>query len=169
VAAMTVTFAMYFVIGLLVGVTIGLLFVPLAHDRGVRLTKRRLQAAMPLKMTELGADRDLQRAEFAMSIRRLEVVVDDLRSKHAAQLAELGKKSDAIGRMKEELIERKAEISALEAREKELLGRVRLAQEELLDLQSLSLTQLDRAVAERKSRLNGFNGSMMDDLDVSAV
>lgn len=166
---MNITFAIYFIIGLLVGATIGLLFIPLIHNRAVRLTKRRLQNAMPLKMTELSADKDLQRAEFAMSIRRLEIVVDELKAKHAAQLTELGRKSNAIGRMKEELIEGKAEILALEARENELLERVRLAQEELYHLQSLSLAQLDYALAQKKSRLGIVNESVIDDYEGSVV
>lgn len=166
---MIVEHAMYVVLGLLIGVTIMLLFVPPVHNRAVRLTKQRLRDAMPLQMAEISAERDLQRAEFAVSIRRLEVVVDELKTKHVAQLAELGKKTDAINQLKKELGEKRAAILALEGREKELLGRVRSAQEELLDLRSLSLTQLDQVLAERKSQLGSVNTSLADDLASSLV
>ncbi len=66
------------------------------------------------------ADKDQLRAEFAMSARRLEMSVDQLKNKTTSQLAELGKKgkSDAINRMKIELGEKNATIFALEARRK---------------------------------------------------
>ena len=64
--------------------------VPLVHNRAVRLTTRRLEAATPLSMAEIQADKDQLRAEFAMSARRLEMSVDQLKNKTTSQLAELG-------------------------------------------------------------------------------
>jgi chromosome segregation ATPase len=46
---------------------------------------------------------DLLRAEFAMSTRLLEINVEQLKTKSASQLAELGKKGDTINRLKIEL------------------------------------------------------------------
>ena len=109
---------MYLAIGFLVSMLFGLMIVPLVHNRAVRLTTRRLEAATPLSMAEIQADKDQLRAEFAMSARRLEMSVDQLKNKTTSQLAELGKKSDAINRMKIELGEKNATIFGLEAREK---------------------------------------------------
>jgi len=109
---------MYLAIGFLVSMLFGLMIVPLVHNRAVRLTTRRLEAATPLSMAEIQADKDQLRAEFAMSARRLEMSVDQLKNKTTSQLAELGKKSDAINRMKLELGEKTATIFQLEAREK---------------------------------------------------
>ena len=94
---------MYLAIGFLVSMLCGLMIVPLVHNRAVRLTTRRLEAATPLSMAEIQADKDQLRAEFAMSARRLEMSVEQLKSKTTSQLAELGKKTDAINRMKLEL------------------------------------------------------------------
>ena len=58
---------MYFGIGFLVAALIGLVVVPLVHGRAVRLTMRRLEAAAPLSMAEIQADKDQLRAEFAMA------------------------------------------------------------------------------------------------------
>src|SRR3982750_2603089 len=116
---------MYLAIGFLLSMLVGRMIVPLVHNRAVRLTTRRLEAATPLSMAEIQADKDQLRAEFAMSARRLEMSVDQLKHKTTSQLAELGKKSDAINRMKLELGEKNATIFALEAREaavKEKLG-----------------------------------------------
>ena len=69
---------------------------PLVHGRAVRLTTRRLEATIPLSMAEVHADKDLLRAEFAMSTRRLETNVEQLKTESASQLAELGRKGDAM-------------------------------------------------------------------------
>src|SRR5258708_15226544 len=52
---------MYFGIGFLVAALIGLVVVPLVHGRAVRLTMRRLEAATPLSMAEIQADKDQDR------------------------------------------------------------------------------------------------------------
>src|SRR5450432_1357519 len=121
---------MYLAIGFLVSMLFGLMIVPLVHNRAVRLTTRRMEAATPLSMAEIQADKDQLRAEFAMSARRLEMSVDQLKNKTTSQLAELGKKSDAINRMKIELGEKNATIFSLEAREKALKEQLRTTEEE---------------------------------------
>ena len=109
---------MYFGLGFLAASLIALITRPFVHSRAERLATRRLEAAIPLSMAEIQADKDQLRAEFAMSTRRLEMSVEDLKRKTTSQLAELGKKSDAINRLKAELGEKTATIFALEAREK---------------------------------------------------
>src|SRR6187399_3697164 len=94
---------MFFGIGFLIASLFGLVLVPLVHNRAVRLTMRRLEAATPLSMAEIQADKDQLRAEFAMSTRRLELSVEQLKSKTTSQLAELGKKNDTINRLHIEL------------------------------------------------------------------
>src|ERR671937_751039 len=121
---------MYLAIGFLVSMLFGLMVIPLVHARAVRLTARRLEAATPLSMAEIQADKDQLRAEFAMSTRRLEMSVEQLKSKTTSQLAELGKKSDAINRLKLELGEKTAAIFALEAREKALRDQLQTTEHE---------------------------------------
>src|ERR1700694_1790650 len=122
---------MYFGLGFLAAALIGLIIVPFVHGRAVRLTVRRLEAATPLSMAEIQADKDQLRAEFAMSTRRLEMSVEQLKNKSTGQLAELGKKSDAINRMKVELGEKTATIFSLEAREKALKDQLLATEDEL--------------------------------------
>src|SRR5438045_9125650 len=111
---------MYLAIGFLISMLLGLMIVPLVHNRAVRLTTKRMEAATPLSMAEIQADKDQLRAEFAMSTRRLEMSVDQLKTKTTSQLAELGKKTDTINRLKIDLGEKTAAIFALEARDKAL-------------------------------------------------
>ncbi len=107
---------MYCGIGFLLAALIGLAVFPLVHDRAVRLTKRRLQDAIPQSMTEIQADKDLLRAEFAISTRRLEMSVEQLKNQTASQLAELSKKDVAINKLKMERDERNFEVISLKTR-----------------------------------------------------
>ena len=91
--------------------------IPLVHGGAVRLTTRRLQALNPVSMGEIHAQKDQLRAEFAMSTRRLEMNIERLKARSASQLAELGKKDDAISRLKFQVGEKAVALLALEAKE----------------------------------------------------
>ena len=152
---------MYLAIGFLVSMLCGLMIVPLVHNRAVRLTTRRLEAATPLSMAEIQADKDQLRAEFAMSARRLEMNVEQLKNKTTSQLAELGKKTDAINRMKVELGEKNATIFALEAREKAMKEQLRATEEEFA-AKTDTLRAVELALTEKQSDLSKLNGELSD-------
>ena len=152
---------MYLAIGFLVSMLFGLMIVPLVHSRAVRLTTRRLEAATPLSMAEIQADKDQLRAEFAMSARRLEMSVDQLRNKTTSQLAELGKKSDAINRMKIELGEKNATIFSLEAREKAVKEQLRATEEEFAAKTEM-LRGAEKALTDKQAELAKINHELSD-------
>ena len=143
---------MYFGIGFLAAALFGLVLVPLVHNRAVRLTMKRLEAATPLSMAEIQADKDQLRAEFAMSTRRLEMSVEQLKAKSTNQLAELGKKGDAINRLKMELGEKTATIFALEARDKALRDQLRETEEEYA-IKTTAMIEAQRALNEKEAEL----------------
>src|ERR1700675_2378362 len=152
---------MYLAIGFLLSMLFGLMIVPLVHNRAVRLTTRRLEAATPLSMAEIQADKDQLRAEFAMSARRLEMSVDQLKNKTNSQLAELGKKSDAINRMKIELGEKNATIFSLEAREKAVKEQLRATEEEFA-AKTASLRDAEQALKDKQNELARINTELSD-------
>jgi chromosome segregation ATPase len=152
---------MYLAIGFLLSMLCGLMIVPLVHNRAVRLTTRRLEAATPLSMAEIQADKDQLRAEFAMSARRLEMSVEQLKSKTTSQLAELGKKTDAINRMKIELGEKNAAIFALEAREKAMKEQLRATEEEFAAKTEL-LRNAEHALTDKQSELAKISAELND-------
>lgn len=152
---------MYLAIGFLLSILCGLAIMPLVHNRAVRLTTRRLEAATPLSMAEIQADKDQLRAEFAMSARRLEMSVDQLKNKTTSQLAELGKKSDAINRMKIELGEKNATIFALEAREKAVKEQLRATEEEF-NAKTEALHAAGIALADKQAELAKINSELSD-------
>jgi alanyl-tRNA synthetase len=143
---------MYFGIGFLVATLLGLLFIPLVHNRAVRLTTKRLEASTPLSMVEIRADKDHLRAEFAMSTRRLEMTIEELKAKTSTQLAELGKKTDANNQLKKELAEKKVTNVALEARDRKLRDQLRITEEEL-QIKSSTLLEAARELAEKEAEL----------------
>jgi len=152
---------MYLAIGFLVSMLFGLMIVPLVHNRAVRLTTKRLEAATPLSMAEIQADKDQLRAEFAMSARRLEMSVDQLRNKTTSQLAELGKKTDAINRMKIELGEKNATIFSLEAREKAMKEQLRATEEEFA-AKTEALRDAEQALKDKQLDLAKLNTELND-------
>ncbi len=143
---------MFFGIGFLVASLFGLVLVPLVHNRAVRLTMRRLEAATPLSMAEIQADKDQLRAEFAMSTRRLELSVEQMKAKTTSQLAELGKKTDAINRLKVELGEKTAAIFSLEAREKALKDQLNATEAEYA-VKVGSLREAERMLSDKQAEL----------------
>ncbi len=157
---------MFFGIGFLVASLFGLVLIPLVHNRAVRLTMRRLEAATPLSMAEIQADKDQLRAEFAMSTRRLELSVEQMKAKTTSQLAELGKKTDAINRLKVELGEKTAAIFSLEAREKSLKDQLGATEAEHA-VKIGALREAERMLAEKQAELAKV-ASDLDERSISA-
>jgi len=122
---------MYFGIGFLFAALIGLAIFRRVHGRAVRLATRRLEAAIPPPFTDAQIDRDLLRAEFAMSTRRPETTVEQLDNGNASQLAELGRKGDALGRLTIERNPPQAEIAALKIEVEALKERLTAAGKEV--------------------------------------
>jgi chromosome segregation ATPase len=150
---------MYFGIGFLVAALIGLVIIPLVHSRAVRLTMRRLEAATPLSMAEIQADKDQLRAEFAMSTRRLEMSVEQLKARSTSQFAELGKKGDAINRLKMELGEKTAAIFALEARDKALRDQLRATEDEVAAKTGI-MHDAERTLSDKEAELAKLVGAL---------
>jgi chromosome segregation ATPase len=152
---------MFVGIGFLIAGLLVIGVIPLVHARAVRLTMRRLEALTPLSMAEIQADKDQLRAEFAMSTRRLEMSVEQMKAKTTNQLAEIGKKSEAIGRLKLELGEKTAALFALEAKEKQLTDDLRSAQGEHA-AKVATLEERERLLATTQAELTQISGSFHD-------
>jgi len=148
---------MYFGIGFLVSTLLGLLFIPLVHNRAVRLTMKRLEASTPMSISEIRADKDQLRAEFAMSNRRIEMRIEKLQAQTTTQLAELGKKTDAINQLKKELAETKVTNLALEARDRTLRDQLR-AREKEYEIKSGALSEAERQLADKETELTRLLG-----------
>jgi chromosome segregation ATPase len=87
--------------------------------------------------------------------------VDQLSNKTTSQLAELGKKSDAINRMKIELGEKSATIFSLEAREKAIKDQMRATEEEFAAKTQL-LRGAETALIDKQAELAKLNSDLSD-------
>jgi chromosome segregation ATPase len=143
---------MFFGIGFLIASLLGLVVMPLVHNRATRLTTRRMEAATPMSMAEIQSEKDQLRAEFAMSTRRLEMSVDQLKARSTGQLGDLGRKAEAINRLKVELGDKAATIFAIESREKALRDQIRATEQEYA-VKAQALEETERALADKESQL----------------
>jgi len=145
---------MYFGAGFLVAGVLALVLISFVHHRAVRLTLRRLEDAIPVSLAEIQADKDKLRAEFAMSARRREMTVEQLKSKATTQLGELARKSEAIARLKAELAEKTTVADELDAKSRNLSVRVHETEQEHA-VQFASAETAQRALAAREAELAG--------------
>lgn len=143
---------LFFLLGFLSAGFLVLLIAPAAWRRAVALTKKRIQAAMPLTSAEIIADKDRLRAEFAAAARRLEM--DAKASKEMAN-----ERFIEINRVREELklaaseAARKGEaIAALEATGNELQAQLQLRAAEVERL-SEKLAKLEGEAAKKKEEI----------------
>jgi chromosome segregation ATPase len=110
-------------------------------------------------MAEIQADKDQLRAEFAMSTRRLEMSVEQLKARSTSQFAELGKKGDAINRLKMELGEKTAAIFALEARDKALRDQLRATEDEVAAKTGI-MHDAERTLSDKEAELAKLVGAL---------
>jgi chromosome segregation ATPase len=134
---------MYFGIGFLFAALGVLVVAPVVHRRAVRLTTRQLESTN--STAEILAHKDLQRAEFAVSTRRLEMKLEQLETRSASQFAELGKKAHAINRLKNE-------VGAL--------GDQLRATEEELALKSKAMHDVEQALPDKELKLADLSGEL---------
>ena len=78
---------MYFVLGLLAAGLVALALTPAVWRRAHRLARARVESSLPMSLGEVQAEKDQLRASFALSARRLELEVSDLKAKTASQTA----------------------------------------------------------------------------------
>jgi hypothetical protein len=108
-------------IGFLTASLLMAMLAPLIHERAVRLTVRRLLSKRPRSLIDRRAHADQLRAQFAVSIRRLETAIEDAQAKAASHLCDVAKKSAEIHRLKTEL--RKSNVVILRFQARELMRR----------------------------------------------
>ena len=152
---------MFVGIGFLVAGLLVIGVIPLVHARAVRLTQRRLEAVTPMSMGEIRADKDQLRAEFAMSARRLEMSVEQMKAKTASQLAEIGKKSEAVSRLKLELDEKTAALQIIEAKEALLSEQLQSTEAERV-AKAAALEQAERKLAATSAQLAEYTSNLYD-------
>ncbi|TPJ58312.1 hypothetical protein [Mesorhizobium sp. B2-7-1] len=153
---------LFFVLGFLCAVFLVSLVAPAVWRRAVILTRRRLEASLPLTQAEIQADKDRVRAEYAMTTRRLEITVKNLQEKTAEQLVEIGRGREALKGLAVEKKDKNQALSDLQAKNAELRQR-----EEDLHRLSDKHAQTERALEKRALELQKLE-QMYDDASFSS-
>lgn len=127
---------LFFVLGFLCAGFIAMLVAPAAWRRAVRLTRKRIEGSMALTPAEYQAEKDALRAEYAMSIRRLEMSGDAARHRLNEQSVELGHAQQEIRTLTAERDQQALAMMSLETQLGALGADLRKSQSELEPLQA---------------------------------
>jgi predicted nucleic acid-binding Zn-ribbon protein len=142
-------------IGFLFAVLIAFGTVAAVRMRAGRSAVLRLQSTPPPMMTVIEADMDQIHSQIAVATRRLEICVEQMKSRTTSQLAEIGKTSETVGRLKAELAERNAALAALQDKER-TVGTVLRTTEAELAVKLRSLEETERNLSDRKAEFARF-------------
>jgi chromosome segregation ATPase len=142
-------------IGFLFAVLIAFGIVSAVRMRAGRSSVLHIQSAQPPLMAVIEADMDQIHSQIAVATRRLEICVEQMKSKTTGQLAEIGKSSETIGRLKAELAERNAALAALQDRERIVGTQLRTAEAELA-VKASTLEETEQKLAGRRAELAKF-------------
>jgi chromosome segregation ATPase len=135
-------------LGFAVAALIALFLGRFAWVFAVGLGKQRMQRATPTTIAELRADRDRLRAEYAMLSRKLELRMNDLKTKLAEQMAEVSRNRNRIDHLVSELRTRDKHLNEREAELQSL--RVQLAPlESELTARTATVQQLKEQLRSR--------------------
>lgn len=158
---------MFFVLGFLAASLLAIVVLPSVWKRAVRLTKKRIEAATPITMTEFRAEKDQMRAQFALETRKLERTIETLRTRVTEQLS-------VLNTAQSEMAVAKAERNRSLAVQAELEERADASNERIRELEkeAASLSQLLRGRNREIDELANLvepEGATMDQSTTSAI
>jgi len=133
-------------IGFLFAVLIAVGIIAAIRARAGRAAVLHLPAKPPPVMSAIEADMDQVHSQIAVATRRLEICVEQMKARTTSQLAEIGKTSETVGRLKAELAEKNATLAALLDKERATGIRLRATEAEL-EAKSKNLQQVEQALA----------------------
>jgi hypothetical protein len=138
-------------LGFLAASLLALLLASAFWSRAVRLTTRRLKAALPVSEPEIKADIDRLRAAFAIRVHKLETQLEQARLERARQLIEINRRDASISALETDVVTIKAELDEnLNARrvlEQTVTDRLPKVESRLAEAKRLLLNR-DREIAE---------------------
>lgn len=152
---------LFFVLGFLCSGFIAVLVAPAVWRRAVALTRRRIEASVPLTPAEIQADKDRIRAEFAMTVRRLEINAKTFQEKAAAHVVEIGRTKEEIRTLAAERADKIQSLQDMETSAGELRAELQQREERLRDLTN-KLAEAEQQLEQRAADLEKM-GRMYDE------
>jgi chromosome segregation ATPase len=157
---------LFFILGFLSAGLLALLVAPAIWRRAVALTRRRIEASLPLSRNELQAQKDGLRAQSAVALRRLELNLKAVREKAANQAVAIGRSREELRQIAGERQERDRRIEELEARAARSGSELSERQEQLASL-SGQLAAVRKELAERTAEAKSL-GEMYEEASFSS-
>lgn len=157
---------LFFVLGFLGAGFLALLVAPAIWRRAVSLTRKRVEASMPLTMSEIQADKDSMRAEFAMATRKLEMNIKTFREKAAEQMVEIARFREQLTALEAERAAQGEKLTELEKAKEELRTALRQREEQAKAV-SDRLADSERVAGEGALELERL-GQMYDEASFTA-
>jgi len=164
---------MLFALGFLCAALLALAAVPALSRRADRLARKRAEAAFPLSLAEIAADRDHLRAELAVRMRSVEQEAERGFAAKAEAMRDIGQRDMEIGQLRRDRSERDERIATLDAELSETQGEldtVRVALEAernghaetsaALEKRIADLARLEDNLAETRQALTGTGADL---------
>ncbi|NNE22002.1 MAG: hypothetical protein HKN11_05275 [Rhizobiales bacterium] len=139
-------------LGFVVVALLALFFSRLVWSFGVTLGKRRTERSAPATIASLQAERDQLRAESAMLSRKLELRLDDLKTRLAEQTAEVSRNRNRIDHLIKEVEKRNAAITEREEEINQLNRQIEPLEAELAT-RTHAMQQLKEQIRQRDEGL----------------
>ncbi|WP_439491995.1 hypothetical protein [Bosea sp. (in: a-proteobacteria)] len=160
-------------LGFLCASLLALSIVPALNRRADRLARKRAEAAFPLSLAEIAADRDHLRAELAVRARTLEQEVERSFAAKAGAMQDLGRRDMRIGELENVVIARERRIAGLEGDLDETRGVLAQTQAALatesatlaetratLEQRLADLASLERDLSDTRGSLTGTSSDL---------
>lgn len=133
---------LYFTLGFLCAAFLAALVAPAVWRRAVMLTRRRIEASVPLTLDEIRADKDSLKAEHAVIARRLEMDVKSLKAKASEQSIKLARERKDVKAIAAEREASKAELARIEGESRAVRDELRRKDDSIQAL-SMALTRTE--------------------------
>lgn len=121
---MTLESILYLAFGFLIAIFLALILIPAIWNRAVYLTEVKVRGSLPYNSREVEAEKDTMRAEHAMTVRRLELAIGELREKATSHIAELHGKRDENNRLKSTTNVTRENMTNLEKAAEQMRGKI---------------------------------------------
>ena len=130
---------------------LGLLVASAFWSRAVRLTTARIKQSMPVSEPEMRADRDRLRAEYAIKVHKLEMLLDQAKLERARQLIDINRRDASISTLETDVVRLKSDLeenqNARRVLEQTVADRLPRVEARLSEAKRL-LFNRDREIAE---------------------
>lgn len=150
-------------LGFFVGALLALILLPVLWRRAVRLTTERITSSMPISLSEISADKDQMRAEFAIKIRHFEVELEKAQTRTAKQRIDISRRDvqietleSRIGALSTDLEEQKNAKKVLEQTVADRLPKLEAQlnkAKEVLGTRFQEITKLKTAINRQEDKI----------------